>query len=50
VRGKYAAKAATASNIAVLEPDIATAFPNSEAVNDALRTILQAAKHMAVHS
>lgn len=50
VRGKYVARAATASNIAVLEPDIATAFPNSEAVNDALRTILQAAKHVAVHS
>lgn len=49
VRGKYAARAAASSNIAVLEPDVATAFPNSEAVNDALRTILQAAKHMMAH-
>jgi hypothetical protein len=48
-RGKYAARAAASSNIAVLEPDVATAFPNSEAVNDALRTILQAAKHVAAH-
>ncbi len=48
VRGKYAAGAAAASNIAVLEPDVATAFPNSEAVNDALRTILEAAKQLAV--
>ncbi len=49
VRGKYAAKAAT-SNIAVLESDVATAFPNSAAVNDALRTILLAAKNLtAIH-
>ena len=44
VRGKYAAKAVT-SNIAVLESDVASAFPNSAAVNDALRTILLAAKN-----
>ena len=47
VRGKYAAKAAT-SNIAVLESDVASAFPNSAAVNDALRTILTAAKNLTV--
>ena len=47
VRGKYAAKAAS-SNIAVLESDVATAFPNSAAVNDALRTILLAAKNLTV--
>ena len=45
VRGKYAAKAVT-SNIAVLESDVASAFPNSAAVNDALRTILLAAKNL----
>lgn len=45
VRGKYAAKAAI-SNIAVLEPDIASAFPNSSAVNDALRKTLLAAKNL----
>lgn len=48
VRGKYAARAAAASNIAVLEPEVASAFPNSAAVNDALRVILQVAKHVAV--
>jgi hypothetical protein len=49
VRGKYAAKAAS-SNIAVLESDVASAFPNSAAVNDALRTILLAAKNLtAIH-
>jgi len=45
VRGKYAAKATT-SNIAVLESDVASAFPNSAAVNEALRTILLAAKNL----
>lgn len=49
VRGKHAKQATTASNIVVLEPDVATAFPNSTAVNDALRTILEAAKHVAAH-
>ena len=49
VRGKYAARAKAASNIAVLEPELASAFPNSAAVNDALRAILQVAKHVAVH-
>ena len=49
VRGKYAVRAAASSNIAVLEPEVASAFPTSAAVNQALRTILQAAKHVAVH-
>ena len=40
VRGKYASKAAAASNIVVLEPELAAVFPSSAAVNDALRAIL----------
>lgn len=48
VRGKYAARAKNASNIAVLEPELALAFPNSAAVNDALRAILNAAKHVTI--
>jgi hypothetical protein len=40
VRGKYAAKARAALKIAVLKPEIAKAFPTSEAVNDALATML----------
>lgn len=31
-------------NVAVLEPDIAQAFPNDDAVNEALRLVLKAAK------
>ena len=47
VRGKYAARAAQASNIVVLDPDLATAFPDSAAVNDALRELLRVARRAA---
>ena len=36
VRGKYAARFAEA-NVVVLEPDVASVFPDSRAVNGALR-------------
>ena len=39
VRGKYAKRYHLSSNIIVLEPDVAQYFPNSESVNQALRTI-----------
>lgn len=44
VRGKYAARIAAESNIVRLEPDIAAAFPTSEAVNEALGNVLRAAR------
>jgi hypothetical protein len=47
VRGKYAARAEASSNIFVLEPEIATAFPDSAAVNDALRALLRVAQRAA---
>jgi len=43
VRGKYAARVATETNVVVLEPEIAEAFPNAKAVNDALRGLLDVA-------
>jgi len=43
VRGKYAAEYAKASNVVVIEPDLAKIFPNSEAVNEALRTLTRMA-------
>jgi len=49
VRGKYAKKVAAASNIVVLEPELAAAFPTSASVNDALRAILKVAKHVSSH-
>jgi hypothetical protein len=43
VRGKYYKRILKeGSNVVVLEPDVAKAFPNSAAVNDALRVVLKA--------
>jgi len=39
VRGKYAKRYHQGSNIVVLDPDVAQRFPNSEAVNQALRSL-----------
>lgn len=38
-RGKYAARFQEGTNVVVLEPDVAAAFPTSEAVNAALRKV-----------
>jgi hypothetical protein len=43
VRGKYSAKVAAETNVVVLEPEVAKAFPNDRAVNDALRELLDIA-------
>lgn len=39
VRGKYTRRAAQGSNVVVLEPDGARAFPDGKAVNAALRAL-----------
>jgi hypothetical protein len=49
VRGKYAARMKESSNIVVLDPEIAEAFPNTKAVNDALRGLLELAKKIGVN-
>jgi hypothetical protein len=41
VVGKYAKQYAEGTNIVILDPDVAKVFPNSEAVNQALRAIAQ---------
>lgn len=41
VRGKYFAAYQKGSNLVLLTPDVAKAFPTSEAVNEALRGLLQ---------
>ena len=46
IRGKYAKRAATASNIVVLDPEVAAAFPTSASVNEALRALVKVAKHI----
>lgn len=44
VRGKYADRMQEATNIVLLDPDIAEAFPNAEIVNQTLRRLLELAK------
>ena len=40
VRGKYAQRLAETTNVVVLEPEVAKAFPNDRAVNRALRKLI----------
>jgi len=41
VRGKYAQRVREATNVVVLDPRVAKAFPNDRAVNKALRGLLR---------
>jgi uncharacterized DUF497 family protein len=43
IRRKYVQRYRAGTNLALLSPDVADAFPTDEAVNEALRTILKAA-------
>jgi len=40
VRGKYARRARAGTNIVVIEPEVAEAFPSEQAVNEALKGVL----------
>ncbi|HVR06685.1 MAG TPA: hypothetical protein VMW75_01440 [Thermoanaerobaculia bacterium] len=44
VRGKYAHRLGESTNIVVLDPQVAKAFPNDDAVNTALRGLLDLAR------
>ena len=46
VRNKYADCYRAGTNVVLLEPDVARAFPDSKSVNDALRAILSIAKRV----
>lgn len=48
-RGKYAAAYAAGTNVVVLDADVAKAFPNADAVNQALRQLM-AARASSEHS
>jgi len=41
VRGKYAERYREGTNLLLLAPDVAAAFPDAKAVNDALRLLLE---------
>ncbi|MDQ3236503.1 MAG: hypothetical protein M3Q54_03065 [Actinomycetota bacterium] len=49
IRGKYAGRHAEGSNVVVLSPDVAEAFPDSRAVNDALRALIGVARQSVKH-
>ena len=44
VKGKYAQRLRMGSNIVLLEPEIASAFPTDQAVNEALRMVMKMAE------
>jgi hypothetical protein len=41
VRGKYVSRYCSGTNVVLLTPDVAQAFPTEEAVNEALRLVLR---------
>ena len=41
VRGKYAARYRAGTNLVLLEPEVAKAFPSDKAVNDALKLVMK---------
>ena len=47
VRGKYYERYKRGTNVILLEPDVAKVFHDSEAVNRALRVLIDAAKQHA---
>jgi hypothetical protein len=44
VRGKYAERLRKSTNIVVIKPEVAEVFPNEEAVNDALLSLIELAQ------
>jgi hypothetical protein len=44
VRGKYYLRAAAGMNLVLIEPDLASLFPDSQSVNRALRVLADAAR------
>lgn len=44
VRGKYAERYREGTNLVLLDPDVAAAFPDAKAVNEALRLLMDVAQ------
>ena len=44
VRGKYLKAYRAGTNLVLLRPEVAKAFPTEEAVNDALRSLIEVAQ------
>ena len=45
VRGKYVERFQSGTNLVLLEPDVAEAFPDAQSVNKALRLLMNVAKN-----
>ncbi len=45
VRGKYVERYQAGTNLVLLEPDVAAAFPDAKAVNEALRLLIKVAEN-----
>ncbi len=50
VRGKYAARYQSSTNLVHLDPDVARAFDSEESVNTTLRSLIKLAKAKLTHS
>ncbi len=46
-RGKYYERIRASSNVVVLDPEVAAVFPNSAAVNKALRSLVEVAQSVS---
>src|SRR2546421_7019293 len=44
VRGKYVERYRAGTNLVLLEPDVAAAFPDADSVNEALRFLIRVTK------
>jgi primosomal protein N' len=47
VRGKYAERYREGTNLVLLDPDVAAAFPDAKAVNEALRLLMNVAQRQS---
>ena len=45
VRGKYYSEYKKGTNLVLLSPDVAAAFPDEDSVNTALRSLMKLAQH-----
>ncbi|OCR00796.1 hypothetical protein BCD67_23995 [Oscillatoriales cyanobacterium USR001] len=50
VRGKYVERYRSGTNLVLLDPDVAQAFPNDAAVNEALRMLIQIAQRQQLNT
>ncbi|MHC5727110.1 MAG: hypothetical protein ACYTXY_23830 [Nostoc sp.] len=50
VKGKYVERYRAGTNLVLLDPDVAQAFPNDAAVNEALRMLIQVAQRQQLNT